>query len=524
MTKKHFLKNIWQTANSTLLILSCLSTFPTAIQATQNPQGQSDRIKLEKKTDNENKSSDRLTLGKGASEGSSRLDTFSQRLSLVRSSSMEYNQQLRIQQVGEVFVQNVKLDNKHVAPKVETPIAKAERLLKQGNLVQAREIYNKLVEENNKDYRARSGLAYILLQEGEIDLALKEYDEVIKFYDESETKINYGVALYRNGEVSQAAEQYEDVLKNSKTPLPVVHFNLAMSYAHLGNSEKAIEHYQIALKQKNNKYPEAANNLGLVYEALFNNEEAIKYFKTATETKSSSSAIARYNLACQALRKEEFEKAILEFNQTINEKPDFPEAHLSLANTYLRFGQRGQTLERAKELREKAINHYQIAIKQRDGIYPLAHENLGIALVENSQRKEAFSHFRSAMEQYGEYSSQTFQNLLTSLKSVDQSAIFFIYNERSRANTPGNLVFKTQNSQATPSDIKNPNKVSSYEEQNKEILGKLLDEYDNLDENSKDVVDVRYCAAQAYLIIGNENAATKEMAAAENLSKKEDKK
>lgn len=527
MTKKYFLKNVWQKANSSLLILSCLTTFFTTSQA-QNPQSQSDRIKLERNDDGA-KSSDRLVLGKGSinsSTGSSgRLDSFSQRLNLVRSSSMEYNQQLRIQQVGEVFVQSVKLDNKSVAPKaVETPIAKAERLLKQGNLAQAKEIYNKLVAENNKDYRARSGAAYILLQEGEIDSALKEYEEIIKSYNDSETKVNYGVALYRSGKVSQAAEQYEEVLKNNKTSLPTVHFNLAMSYAHLGESEKAVEHYQSALKQKNNKYPEAANNLGLVYEALFNNEEANKYFKVAAEIKSSNSHIARYNLARQYLRIGEFEKAISEFNETIKENSNFPEAHLSLANTYLSFGQRGQTLEKAKELIEKAIDHYQIAIKQRNGIYPLAHENLGIALVENNQKQEAYSHFRLAMEQYGEYGFQTFQNLLTSLKPSNQGAIFLVHNERSRANNPGNLVFKKQDSSNTSSNIKNPNSNPDDEEQNKNILEAMLEEYANLDETLKEAADIRYCAAQAYLIVGNENAAIEEMAIAENLSKNKDKK
>lgn len=525
MTKKYLLKNVWQKANSSLLILSCLTTFFTTAQA-QNPQGQSDRIKLEKRTDNETKSSDRLILGKGSSDSSGRLDTFSQRLNLVRSSSMEYNQQLKIQQVGEVFVQSVKLDNKPVAPKaVETPIAKAERLLKQGNIAQAKEIYNKLVAENNKDYRARSGVAYIFLQEGEIDLALKEYEEVIKSYNDSETKVNYGVALYRSGKVSQAVEQYEEVLKTNKTPLPALHFNLAMSYAHLGDSEKAIEHYQSALKQKNNKYPEAANNLGLVYEALFNNEEANKYFKTAIEVDSSNTPIARYNLARQYHRDRQYEKAIIEFKEAIKKKPDFPEAHLSLANLYLIYGEVGQTPEKAKELLEEAIKNYEIAIKQRNNVYPLAHENLGIALVKNNQKEQAYPHFRLAMEQYGEHASQTFQNLLTSLKPNDQGSIFLVHNERSRANNPGNLVFKQQRSSSTSNDTKSPiNENPEDKEQSKMILEAALEEYADMDEKIKSVVDIRYCAAQAYLIIGNENAAMEEIAAAENLSKNKDKK
>ncbi|KAF0250366.1 MAG: hypothetical protein FD167_241 [bacterium] len=356
---KDILKNTWQKANSNLLILSCLTMFLTITPAQNNGQGQSDRLKLEKKPEtDEQKSSQRLTLPLGNSSSStssvaisSRLEAYSQRLNLVRSSSMEYSQQLKIQQVGEIFAQPLaKLENKTVPKAVETPIAKAERLLKQGEIAQAKQIYNKLIAENNKDYHARSAMAYILLQEGETESALKEYEEIIKFYDDTETQVNYGVALYRSGRISDAATQYQDALKNNKAKLPIAHFNLAMSYAHLGEGEKAIEHYQAAIKQKNGVYPEASNNLGLVYEAFGDkNKEATEQFKAAIGTKAPNSPIAHYNLARQYYRDREYEKAIIEFKEATSKKPDFPEAHLSLGNLYLTYSELGQTPERAKE-------------------------------------------------------------------------------------------------------------------------------------------------------------------------------
>lgn len=517
----------WKKINSSLLILSCLSMLFTPVLA--QTQGQSDRIKLEKKPEEtEPKSSGRLTLEAKSPDSisslsSSRLEAFSQRLNLVRSTSMEYNQQLRIQQVGEVFAQSVRFDNKAALPKLETPIAKAERLLKQGNTAQAKEIYNKLIAENSKDYRARSAMAYILLQEGETESALKEYEEISKSYDDAETQVNYGVALYSSGRVKEATKQYEKVLENIKNNLPAVHFNLAMSYAHSGESEKAIEHYKIALKQKNNKYPEAANNLGLVYEALGDeNKEAINYFKSATEIESLSTATAHYNLARQYYRNQEHEKAIREFEIAINKRPNFPEAYLCLANTLLAYGEKGQTIEKGKELLEKAIENYKKAIEKRNNIYPLAHENLAIALVKNKQKQDAFPHFRLAIEQYGEYASQTFNNLLTSLKPDDESSIFIIDNELSRLDNPGNLVFKKKISTATDT-TKNPpiNNLGNIE-LSKQILEKALETYEDIDEKLKNLADVRYCGARAYLILGNTDAAMEEIVHAARLSKYKD--
>ncbi len=529
---KNISKAIWQKANSSLLILSCLTMFFTTTQA-QNSQ--SDRLKLEKKPEtDEQKSSQRMILPLGNSSSnpassitiSSRLEAYSQRLNLVRSSSMEYSQQLKIQQVGEVFAQPLaKLENKLVPKVVETPIAKAERLLKQGEIAQAKQIYNKLIAENNKDYHARSAMAYILLQEGETELALKEYEEIIKFYDDTETQVNYGVALYRSGRISDAATQYQDALKNNKAKLPIVHFNLAMSYAHLGEGEKAIEHYQAAIKEKNGVYPEASNNLGLVYEAFGDkNKEATEQFKAAIGTKAANTPIAHYNLARQYYRDKEYEKAIIEFKEAIDKKSDFPEAYLSLGNLYLTYGELGQTLERAKEFLQNAIENYEIAIKQRNNIYPLAHENLAVALIKDNQRDVAFTHFRLAFEQYGEHSSQTFHNFLTSLKPSNQSSGFLIYNERSRPGNPGNITLNRKDpliAQASVT-VDNSKPDLTYEEQNRMIFESGLQKYEDIDESLKNLASIHHCGAQIYLIAGDANAAMEEIAIAAKLSEYKD--
>ncbi len=410
-----------------------------------------------------------------------------------RFNPLERSQRYGVQQIGEATAQATRVVKAVVKPRLtpgEALVAKADKLMDAEDYAGAVAVYREAIEKQPGLSSAHLGLGIALLETGDFDAAAKEFSEATALAPkDAETRLNLGVAFYRNGRIEEAIAEYHKALEIKPT-LASAHFNLGMAYAHQGDFDKALESYRTAAQQKKN-YAEAFNNIGIIYEAMGDLETAQKQFQQAVAQRPNY-ALARYNLARLYLDQRMYNEAAAEFQQAIRQQPNFPEAYLDLGNLYLI----RSTLMNTGEL-EKAAEAYRKAIELRKNDYPLAHENLAIALTKLGRMKEALAEYRIAFEQNDGRSPDSIRNLISTLLGKSS---FLIGNELKRADNPGNLKSKKQ--------------VLETVEQ----LARALDAYYEVEEDLKGYPDARYCGGLAFLAIGDIRAAVEEFVGAVELS------
>jgi tetratricopeptide (TPR) repeat protein len=424
--------------------------------------------------------------------------------------SLERSQRFGVQQVGEASPEATRpLAARPAASGPEVIVEKADLLVKQGQITRAVELYHKALGAQPELLGARIGLGYAFFQQGDFEAAANEFRQVIAIApNNAEAKLNLGAALYRGGNISQAIEQYQRALTDRKEQFPAAHFNLAMAYAHEGDLNQAVAHYRSAIEQRGN-YPEACNNLGLVYEAMADTNDAAAQYRLAIQQQRGNYPLAHYNLARFYSNETKFDDAIVELRLAVKQQENFPEAYLDLGNLYIL----RSSLNGSNEL-DLAIGAFKKAIELRNNIYPLAHENLAIALAKKTQRAEALKEYRIAFEQYSGQCPETLNNLVVLLEN---KTIFLIGNELSRLDNPGNLKYRKSERGGD-----NQNDIDKYQGQLAQHLREALDKYQELDDELKDADDARYCAGLAFAAVSDWKNAIDELARAVEISNKQD--
>ncbi len=404
--------------------------------------------------------------------------------------SMETSQRRGIQQVGEASAMSERrVIIKKPIPGPEVDVQRADNLSEQGKYDQAIPLYQKALASRPKMASALTGWGFALLEQGSFDEAEKKFGEAIALDPEDpDARLNLGVALYRAGRIDDAISAYQTALQKRKQ-FPTANFNLGMALAHQGKFDEAEKAYREALAQKPS-FREAHNNLGLIYEETKSPAAAADEFRAALGTGTATYPLGHYNLGRIYEKQAEYEKAITEFQTAVRQKPDFAEAYLNLGNIKLIRSQRNGTPEA-----DDAITAFRKAIELRKGFYPLAHENLAIALSLKGDRNGALAEYRIAITQYEGASADTLENLFATLEAQEN---FLIGNELARGDNPGNL--RSKKTRSKPGI---------------ERIDELLLRYENdLSDEIKDEPNVRYCAGRAYIAIGNADGAETELARA----------
>ncbi len=418
--------------------------------------------------------------------------------SALRVTPIENNQRRGIQQVGEASAMaERRIIVKKPIPGPEVDVQRADGLSEQGKYDQAIPLYQKALATRPKMASAITGWGFALLEQGNFDEAEKKFNEAIALEPEdADARLNLGVALYRAGRIDDAVKAYQ-VAVEKKKQFPTAYFNLGMALAHQGKFDEAEKNYREALAQKPN-FREAHNNLGLIYEETRSPAAAAEEFRAALGAGTANYPLGHYNLGRIYEKQADYDKAISEFQTAVKQQPEFAEAHLNLGNIKLIRSQRNGTDEI-----DSAIASFKKAIELRKGFYPLAHENLAIALTLKSDRTGALGEYRLAFTQFEGASADTLENLIATLEAQEN---FLIGNELARGDNPGNL--RSKKNQAKPSV---------------ERIDELLLRYENdLTDEVKDEPNVRYCAGRAYIAIGNADGAETELARAVEKSEGKD--
>jgi tetratricopeptide (TPR) repeat protein len=428
------------------------------------------------------------------------------------------SKRLGLQQVGEAALEVRRINKpKPAVSGTEELVSKADKLFDDNEIEKAIELYRKVINNtdkistnNNSKSDAYFGLATALIKLEKFDEAIEQINKGLQLSpNDTEAKINLGVALYRSGRVDDSIAHYKALLGSKSKDLEdiaSIHYNLAVAYSHQGNFDEAIENYNKAIEKKKN-YSEAYNNLGLIYEAKKDTIKAKECFLEAVKRKNNY-PLAHYNLSRRynLYDKEEYQKSIDELMIAIKQDPNFAEAYLELGNKYLI---KKALLASPSDVVDvvDAVKVFQQALNIRKNNYPLAHENLAVALTLQKNFKDAYAHYRMALDQYQELSVNTLHNLIITRKKEDDFSVdknFYIVSELSRAEDDSNLV-------KTPRET-----IIKYMEVE-------IERYEDLDDELKDNFTLRYCAGYAYFTLGKWNSSINEFAEAWELSGKQDK-
>ena len=172
----------------------------------------------------------------------------------------------KFKQKASGFTEQKKGFNKKNAQQESQDSAKERRaleLINQGKLIEAEEIYEKLVKKGACSHIAYGNLAAIYGLKGRKLEMIKLLRKALEIQpDYPDAHINLGTALKENGDLNGAIASFHQALKLKPSYLEA-HINLGNALHEQGDLIAGIECFENALKLKPS-YPEAHWNLSLV--------------------------------------------------------------------------------------------------------------------------------------------------------------------------------------------------------------------------------------------------------------------
>ncbi len=296
-------------------------------------------------------------------------------------------------------------------------LQEALELHQAGILTTAKELYNKLLEEQPEHNDAIFLLGTLNLQQRNYDTACAYFMKTLKLVPDHVTAhCNLGTALHESGKLDEAVISYNNAI-SLKPDYADAYYNLGNTLNELGQLDKAVESYgqailynqdyvdahynlgnvlkaqhkpdeavysynkTIALKPD---YAQAHCNLGSVLQELGKIDEAIACYKTATLLKPDY-AMAYCNLGSALQELGKTNEAIIIYKQALSFKPDFEMAYCNLGSAFQESG----LLDEAETCYKKAIT--------LNPDYAVAYSNLGSLLQEFGNIDEAMKNYNLAL-------------------------------------------------------------------------------------------------------------------------------
>lgn len=219
-----------------------------------------------------------------------------------------------------------------------------------GDLRQAEQIYQQILDQNPNDFNALNLLGVLCCQQGQNEKGVAYINEAIRL----------------------------------KPDFAGAYNNLGNAWSAQGRLEEAVASYRQALVLKPG-YARAQSNLGLALLGQGKHEAAIVSFRQAILLQPLD-AESHYSLGLAFTARGSLEEAIVCFRQAIQLRPDYADAIVALGNAL-----------RAQGNRQPAIECYRLALRYRpDSANALL--NLGAALQETGEPTEAIICYQRVLQ------------------------------------------------------------------------------------------------------------------------------
>ena len=161
--------------------------------------------------------------------------------------------------------------------------------------------------------------------------------------------------FYSKGEANYKAGTYEAAVKDLREAVKLSpdwedpHYVLALALTELGRLKEAIEEFKqvVNLAIKDEPKILALYNMGNAYVDLGQYQEAIESYQHAIKLNANSLqpqplSKPHNNLGLAYAASDRLEDAVAEFNQAVQLKPDYAEAHYNLGVAYLQLGKKNE--------------------------------------------------------------------------------------------------------------------------------------------------------------------------------------
>ena len=181
------------------------------------------------------------------------------------------------------------------------------------------------VTQNN--YLAHDNLGTALDRSGQIDEAMKQYEEAIRLKpDYALAHYNLGTALAKQGQIDGAITQYREAIR-LRPNYANVHYNLGLSLFWKGQIDEGISQYREAIRLKPD-FAEAFNNLGAALDKQSQSDEAMQQYQDAIRLKPDYIE-AYHNLAAAYADAGRFTEAVVTAEKAERLATDAGEAALT---------------------------------------------------------------------------------------------------------------------------------------------------------------------------------------------------
>jgi predicted O-linked N-acetylglucosamine transferase (SPINDLY family) len=236
-------------------------------------------------------------------------------------------------------------------------LKKAIDLHQKNELEQAQNLYEKILEQEPKNFEATHLLACLNMQIKNFDYAFKLINRTININPLHHAPHNNLGVMYKE------LKEYEKAIKAFTKAIELnpnyaeAYNNLAISLKNMKLYEEAIKNFNKAIELKKN-YAEAYNNLGVLFSETNNYKNALKNFEIAINLKQNY-IDAFLNIANIYLNIEKYEEAYKFFEISIKLNPKFDDGSIfeikTQTNNWIDFD------ENFLNLRRKILNNKIIA-------------------------------------------------------------------------------------------------------------------------------------------------------------------
>ena len=258
-----------------------------------------------------------------------------------------------------------------------------EGLIRQGKLQEAESLCNRLISENQKNYKLHSTLGNLFRARGDLDSARCAYKKAIEINPNStEDVCNLGDLFKQLGDRKAAEKYYSQATKIDQYCLRG-HYNSGLINKEIGKYDEALTSFKQVVRLEPG-LAEAHVSIGAILHEQGQPYAAIDSLKTALHYQPHS-AQALNNLGLSLGSIGDHDSAIQALLNAVNINPDFAEAHNNL----------GLALQKAGQLTD-AINSFNNALKLRKD-FAEAHNNLGLTLQDQGEIEKAMASFKDAL-------------------------------------------------------------------------------------------------------------------------------
>ena len=276
--------------------------------------------------------------------------------------------------------------------KTERLISRAKKLIKKGEIQQAKKIYSNILKSFPNNQEAKKGFN-LLKKTNEVRPTQAQLDEVM--------------SLYSSSQMDEALKMVRLLIK--KYPKEYLLFNICGAcFSEIGSIELAIENFQKAISIKSD-YAEAQYNLGVAYQKINQLDSATEFYQLAISSQHAYPT-AHNNLGIIFLNKNQLDSAVKCFEWAIAYSPNYAEAHNNL----------GSALQELKQF-ENAKKEFETATSLNQN-YAQAFHNLGILCEIINLPKEAIINYEKAIETNPKF-AEAYRNLSKLKKFTEKNPL-----------------------------------------------------------------------------------------------------